>query len=98
MSFSVSVCYAGMTQQQKEEADDMLTQISLMHQDAMAAWFEEQKERKLREKQKKMKMAKEEEQRSQSEQLQEKWKQEEFERERQIREREKSINWSKRHR
>lgn len=64
MSLSVTVSYSGLTQQQKEEADNMLTKISLAHQNAMAAWFEEQEQRKLREKQKKTKMAKEEHQRS----------------------------------
>lgn len=42
MSFSCSVFLAGLSDSEKESAIHLLSQISLIHQDAMAEWFMEQ--------------------------------------------------------
>lgn len=42
MSFSCSVSFSGLSASEKESAIHLLSQISLIHQDAMAEWFMEQ--------------------------------------------------------
>ncbi len=42
MSFSYSVSFSGMSDSEKESAINLLSDISLKHQDAMANWFMEQ--------------------------------------------------------
>lgn len=42
MSFSCSVSFYGLTDSEKESAIHLLSQISLIHQDALAEWFMEQ--------------------------------------------------------
>lgn len=42
MGFSCSVSFSGLSDSEKESAIHLLSQISLIHQDAMAEWFMEQ--------------------------------------------------------
>jgi hypothetical protein len=99
MSWSVSVSTAGMSKAEKDEAFDLLTQISLAHQDAMAQYYFEQEELRDHEQKKKKRLEekkqREKAEREQAEAAREKALQEEKEMLERIKKREKSINWGK---
>lgn len=98
----MSVCFSGLTPEQKTETIQTLTDIYLETQDELARYYEDKEiERKLKhEKRKKEteRMKNDLQTFLQSEQLKETSQLIEFERERQIREREKSMNFGKKRR
>jgi hypothetical protein len=99
MSWSVSVSTAGMSKAEKDKAFDLLAQISLAHQDAMAQYYFEQEELQNYEQKKKERLEKQKQRekvlQEQAEVVREKALQEEREMRERVKQREKSINWSK---
>jgi hypothetical protein len=94
MGWSFSISSSDMSKSEQQKAFDMLAEISLAHQNAMADYYEEEQIKKEINKKKQIKLKEEQEIKKKCDEQRQKAILEEQEMMERIKKREKNINWA----